>query len=126
MEKKVPIKNQMNGIFVHVSNLKNAAQWYCELLGMEVDLEKVESPVFNVPVAGSTSLTLDDHTFDPHFKHQASSNPIFNFYAPNIDEAYQYLKKRNYKIVRDIERHYEMAWFNIEDPDGNVIMICNC
>lgn len=125
MEKMIPIKNQMNGVFVHVRCLKKAAKWYCELLGLEVDLEQVQSPVFNVPVKGSTSLTLDDHTFDPHFKHCPTQSPIFNFYAPNIEEAYQYLSDREYKIVREIERHYDMAWFNVEDPDGNVVMICN-
>lgn len=126
MEKTIPIKNQIKGVFVHVSNLKEAVKWYCELLGLEVDLEIVTSPIFNIPVEGSTSLTLDDHTFDPHFKHQASPCPIFNFYAPNIDEAYQYIIEKGYKVVREIEWHYDMAWFNVQDPDGNVVMICNC
>lgn len=58
--------------------------------------------------------------------HYTSPSPIFNFYAPNIDEAYQYIKEKGYKVIRDIERVYETAWFNIEDPDGNVVMICNC
>lgn len=126
MQKVLPIKNQMNGVFIHVSNLKESAKWYCELLGLEVDLEKIESPVFNIQVVGTTSLTLDDHAFDPHFKHYVSPSPVFNFYAPNINEAYQYIKVKGYKIVRDIEWHYEMAWFNIADPDGNAVMICNC
>lgn len=126
MDKTMPVKNQMNGVFIHVSNLKESAKWYCELLGIEVDLEKIESPIYNVPIVGTTSLTLDDHAFDPYFKHHASPSPVFNFYAPNIDEAYQYIKEKGYQIVRDIEWHYEMAWFNISDPDGNTIMICNC
>jgi len=29
-------------------------------------------------------------------------------------------------VVREIERVGETAWFNIKDPDGNVVMICNC
>lgn len=62
--KNLPIKNQMNTVFVHVTDLKAAAKWYGDLLGIEVDLNKVTSPVFNVPVTGTTSLTLDDHAFD--------------------------------------------------------------
>lgn len=126
MEKTSPIKNQMNGVFVHVSNLKESAKWYCELLGIEIDFEKIQSPVFNIPVVGSTSLTLDDHAFDQNFQHFVSPSPIFNFYTPNIDEAYQYTKEKGYRVVREIERHYEMAWFNVQDPDGNVVMICTC
>ncbi|KRG12640.1 hypothetical protein ACA30_18440 [Virgibacillus soli] len=123
---RTAIKNQMNGVFVHVSDLKAAAKWYCDLLALQVDLDDIESPVYNVPVTGTTSLTLDDHTFDPYYKHTPSLSPIFNFYAPDIDEAYQYIKKKRIKIVREIERVGDTAWFNIEDPDGNVVMICNC
>ena len=104
MKKTVPIKNQMNGVFVHVTNLKKSAKWYCDLLGLEVDLEKVKSPVLNVPVTGTTSLTLDDHTLDPGFQHHVSPNPIFNFFTTDIDEAYEYILKMEISIIRDIER----------------------
>lgn len=116
----------MNGVFVHVKNLKAAVKWYADLLELDVDLDKVASPVFNVPIVGTTSLTLDDHVFDPAFKHTISPNPIFNLYASEIDEAYQYIKGKGIEIVREIERVEDTAWFNIKDPDGNVVMICNC
>jgi|SRR5690606_14485975 catechol 2,3-dioxygenase-like lactoylglutathione lyase family enzyme len=101
--KNLPIKNQMNTVFVHVTDLKAAAKWYGDLLGIEVDLNKVTSPVFNVPVTGTTSLTLDDHASDPAFRHDVSSNPIFNLYAPHIEEAYEYVKDKGIEIVREIE-----------------------
>ena len=126
MGKTVPVKNQMNSVFIHVTDLKAAVKWYADLLGLEVDIDKVASPVYNIPVVGTTSLTLDDHTFDQGFKHKVSSGPIFNFYAPNIDEAYQYVKHRGIAIVREVEWVADTAWFNIGDPDGNIVMICNC
>lgn len=128
MNKTVPIKNQMNGVFIHVTNLKKSTKWYCDLLGLEVEVEveKVQSPVFNVPITGTTSLTLDDHTFDPAFKHHVNPNPIFNFFTTDIDEAYNYVLDKEIPIVREIERVGSTAWFNIADPDGNVVMICNC
>lgn len=121
-----PIKNQMNGIFVHVSNLKKSVQWYADILDLDVDLEKVNSPVYNIPVNGTTSLTLDDHTFDPTFEHIVSPSPLFNFFAPDIEAAYTSIKMKEVDIVREIEWVEQTAWFNIKDPDGNVIMICNC
>lgn len=122
----LPIKNQMNSVFVHVTNLKVSAKWYSDLLGLPVDIDKVVSPVFNVPLDGSTSLTLDDHIYDPNFTHMDSPNPIFNLYAPDIEEAYQYIVDKRIEIVREIERVDDTAWFNITDPDGNVVMVCNC
>ncbi|MEC5425861.1 VOC family protein [Virgibacillus sp. C22-A2] len=126
MEKILPIKNQMNGVFVHVISLKESAKWYSDLLGLDIDLDQVASPVYNIPLVGTTSLTLDDHTFDPEFNHNVSTNPIFNLYAPKIEEAYKYVKGKGIEIVREIERVGDTAWFNIKDPDGNVVMICNC
>ncbi|WP_226680602.1 VOC family protein [Sutcliffiella horikoshii] len=126
MQKTLPIKNQMNGVFIHVSNLKKSAQWYSELLGLDLNLDSVQSPVYNIPLVGSSSLTLDDHTFDPGFKYMPTDAPLFNFYAPDINEAYQYIQAKGIEIVREIERVGETAWFNIKDPDGNVVMICNC
>lgn len=116
----------MNGVFVHVTNLKESVKWYSDLLGLDVDLEKIASPVYNIPITGSTSLTLDDHTFDPAFKYHVSPNPIFNLFAPEIEEAYKYIKAKNIEVVREIEWVDNTAWFNIKDPDGNVVMICNC
>lgn len=28
----IPVKNQMNGVFVHVTDLKEAVKWYNDLL----------------------------------------------------------------------------------------------
>ena len=126
MNKTVPILNQMNGVFVHVTNLKVSAKWYGELVGIEVNIDEVSSPVFNLTITGTACLTLDDHSFDPHFKRVISPNPLFNLFAPNIDEAYQYVVNKGIEIVREIEWVEETAWFNIKDPDGNVVMICNC
>ena len=122
----MPIKNQMNSVFMHVTDLKASAKWYCDLIGVEVDLEQVNSPVFNVQVTGTTSLTLDDHRFDPNFKYLVSPGPTFNFFTPDIDEAYNYILEKQIEVVRAIEWVEETAWFNIKDPDGNVVMICNC
>ncbi|KMJ57759.1 hypothetical protein AB685_12980 [Bacillus sp. LL01] len=126
MQKTIPIKNQMNGVFIHVTNLKKSADWYANLLELEVDLDTVESPVYNIPLNGTTSLTLDDHTFDPTFNHEPSAAPLFNFYSPDIDEAYQFIQNKRIEVVREIERVGDTAWFNIKDPDGNVVMVCNC
>ncbi|TYS69142.1 VOC family protein [Sutcliffiella horikoshii] len=126
MQKTLPIKNQMNGVFIHVSNLSKSAKWYSDLLGLDLNPELVQSPVYNIPLVGSSSLTLDDHTFDPGFKHVPSNAPLFNFYAPDIDEAYQYIQSKGIEVTREIEWVGETAWFNIKDPDGNVVMVCNC
>ncbi|MEE6449825.1 VOC family protein [Gottfriedia acidiceleris] len=119
-----PITSKVNYVFIHVKNLKESVNWYCKLLGITLDHSQFESPVFNIPLTGTTGLTLDDHTFDPTFKFEPSKNVLFNFHTEDIDAAYNFMKKNKITIVKEIERIGEFAYFNFEDLDGNVLMIC--
>ncbi|TDL85894.1 VOC family protein [Vibrio vulnificus] len=120
-----PINSKINNVFIHVKDLKKSVEWYCNLLGISRNNDSVESPVYNIPVTSETGLTLDDHTFVPNFIFKPSNNVLFNFYTKDIDEAYQLIKSNNIAIVKEIERIGNFAYFNFQDPDGNVLMICN-
>lgn len=39
----------------------------------------------------------------------------------HIERAYQYAKESGIDILTNIQNN---QWFNIKDPDGNVLMIC--
>ncbi|EWG11227.1 VOC family protein [Cytobacillus firmus] len=121
-----PIAGKVNNVFIHVSDLKKSAEWYSSLLGLPINMDDVESPVYNIPVTSETGLTLDDHTFDPSFSLGPSGHVLFNFFSRDIDEAYDFVKSQEITIVREIERIGDFAYFNFQDPDGNVLMICNC
>lgn len=121
-----PLYNKVNNVFIHVSNLKKSAEWYYNLLGIPFDAEKVESPVHNIPVTSETGLTLDDHTFDPGFNLEPSDHVLFNLLVDDVDEAYSFVKSHGITITKEIERIGDFAYFNFKDPDGNVLMICNC
>ncbi|WP_431811055.1 VOC family protein [Lysinibacillus sp. FW12] len=120
-----PLTKKVNNVFIHVRDLHQSAEWYSQLLGLPYYQEKVVSPVYNLPVTSETGITLDDHTFDPGFKLQPSKHVLFNFYTNNIDDAYQYIKDKGIPIVREIERFDDFAYFNIQDLDGNILMICD-
>lgn len=123
---KSPIYNKVNNVFVHVSNLEKSAEWYSNLLGIPFDAKKIESPVHNIAVTSETGLTLDDHTFDPGFSLKPSGHVLFNFLVDDVDEAYQFVKANGITVTKEIERIGDFAYFNFKDPDGNVLMICNC
>ncbi|WP_050615503.1 VOC family protein [Bacillus testis] len=120
-----PIACKVNNVFIHVSNLEKSVEWYSDLLGISFNKENVRSPVYNIPVTSETGLTLDDHTFDPGFQLSPSDHVLFNFFAKEIDEAYEFVRNKGITIVREIERIEDFAYFNFKDPDGNVLMICN-
>ena len=120
-----PLACKVNNVFIHVSNLVESAEWYSNLLGLPFSKKDVTSPVYNIPVTSETGLTLDDHTFDPDFTLKPSNHALFNFCVDDIDEAYDFVKQKEITIVREIERIGDFAYFNFQDLDGNVLMICN-
>ncbi len=54
------IAPRLNAVFLHVQDVKRAAAWYHQLLQLPFDASRVSSPVYNLPLEGPTSLTLDD------------------------------------------------------------------
>ncbi|MFG6121355.1 MULTISPECIES: VOC family protein [Thalassobacillus] len=115
---------KVHAVFVHTQDLKKSAAWYSDLLGLPFYEEKVESPVYNMPVTGETYMTLDDHAFDPDYQFEPVRTPVFNFCSADLAKSYQWVKEKGIMIVRDIEEHGDFGWFHIEDPDKNVVMIC--
>lgn len=114
----------VHAVFVHTKDLKKSASWYSWLLGLPFDEEKVESPVYNIPVQQGVHLTIDDHKFDPTFTFEPLSAPVFNFCSSDLKKSYTVMKNSGVKVTREIEEHGDFGWFNIEDPDGHTVMIC--
>ncbi|MFP3720653.1 VOC family protein [Niallia circulans] len=86
-----PIACKVNTVFIHIDNLEKVAEWYGELLSIKIMLNRLYT-IF--PVTSETGITLDDHTFDPGFKLNPSEHVLFNFFAQDIDEAYQFIKNK--------------------------------
>ncbi|PFA62814.1 glyoxalase/bleomycin resistance/dioxygenase family protein [Bacillus sp. AFS015802] len=121
---KSPILNQINTVFVHVSNLKESVRWYSELLGQPYELDQVEDPVYNLSINHFTGLTLDAGPEGEKKDSVKNEHPLFNFHTENIEEAYSYVKELNYEIVSEMTRFDDFSFFVIQDPDGNRVMIC--
>ncbi|WP_026572059.1 MULTISPECIES: VOC family protein [Sediminibacillus] len=119
------IKNRINTIFVHVSDLEESVKWYSKLLNQEVELSNVSKPVHNLPMAQYTGLTLDAGPAGETKQITPSPYPLFNFHTDELEQSYQFLQTSGYKIESDIVEYEDFAFFTISDPDGNIIMICN-
>ncbi|UOQ44369.1 VOC family protein [Halobacillus salinarum] len=114
----------MHGVFIHTRNLKKSAAWYSWLLGLPFREEDVQSPVYNLPTKEGSYLTIDDHCNDPSYQFEPIKTPVFNFCSNDLKRTYEDLKEQQVPIVREIEQHGDFGWFNIEDPDGHVVMVC--
>nr|WP_263323447.1 VOC family protein [Neobacillus sp. Marseille-Q6967] len=116
---KSPIINQIGTVFIPVSNIEKARDWYSDLLGLPVDGEIQFGHLYVIPMLG-TSIVLDSKIYSLE---KVFNTPVFHFNTENIEEAFTYMQEREVEIVTEIQHgHY----FNFKDPDGNLLMICKC
>ena len=123
---KSPIMNEVDTLFVHVTNLEASIEWYSKLLGIEVKTQ-IQGPIYTFYMGeGRPSLTLDNHCLDDIYELQTSNQPLFNLRTSDIDAAYQFVKELDAELVTEINHYPDLSEFMVKDPDGNIIMICNC
>ncbi|WP_191567423.1 VOC family protein [Metabacillus idriensis] len=119
-----PIKNQINTIFVHVSDLERSVIWYSQLLGQAYDTAEIRGPVYNIEINDHTGLTLDAGPEEIIKKAKNYEYPLFNFHTDQINVAYNYVNSLGYKIESEIVNFDDFSYFTISDPDRNIIMVC--
>ena len=113
-----PILNQVGAIFIPVSNIENARDWYCDVLGLPNDGEILFEHLYILPMEG-TGIVLDSKIYSEQHTFKV---PVFHFNTNDIYAAYEYIKSKNIELTTEIQHN----WFNFKDPDGNHLMICQC
>ncbi|OEH93546.1 VOC family protein [Bacillus solimangrovi] len=115
----IPIIKQISTIFIPVSDIEKARDWYCDLLGLPSDGEILFEHLYILSMDG-TNIVLDNKIYseDNIFK-----TPLFHFNTKNINDAFEYVKSKKIEITTNIENGH---WFNFKDRDGNILMICQC
>ncbi|XEC92939.1 VOC family protein [Paenibacillus tarimensis] len=113
-----PIKNQIGTVFIPVSNLAKARDWYCDILGLKADRE-ISHGLYVIPLTGS-DIVLDSNIYaiENLFK-----VPAFHLNTDNIHEAFEFMTSKGVELLTEIQ---PTRSFNFKDPDGNVLMVCQC
>ncbi len=114
-----PILKQIGTVFIPVSNIERARDWYCDLLGVKADGEIQFGHLYVLSLEG-TGIVLDSKIYseDKVFK-----IPVFHFNTKNIKEAFDFMNNKGVDLITEIEHNH---YFNFKDPDGNILMICEC
>ncbi|MGO4106119.1 VOC family protein [Paenibacillus sp. YAF4_2] len=112
-----PISNKINGVFIPVSHIENARDWYSDILGLPADGELFFGHIYVLPMEGP-DIVLDSKIYSPE---NVYTVPVFQFHTDDIDRAYAFMKTKNVELTTGIENDH---WFNFKDPDGNLLMVC--
>lgn len=110
-----PIESEIGGVFVPVSNVEAAKDWYCRLLNRPAEGDVLFGHLYVLPMKGSTALLLDSKDFKgPHV-----SKPVFHFNTSDLEAARGHDLSVGAANVSPIVDH---AFFSFNDPDGNLLM----
>ncbi|MBO0992459.1 VOC family protein [Bacillus sp. SD088] len=114
-----PILTEIGTVFIPVSNIDKARDWYCDILGLTVEGDIQFGHLYVIPMNG-TGIVLDSKIYA---KDKVFKTPVFHFNTEDIEEAFQFMKNKGVNLITNIEHgHY----FNFKDPDGNILMVCKC
>lgn len=121
---KAPVENRVASIFVHVTDLRRAAEWYSGLFGLPILEERLSGgPVYWFDMPG-TGLVLDSNSNNrlrPGWREDMQ--PLVMLPCRDIDRAYAYAAGKAEPLMEP-ERHPGMAYFNFRAPDGRAYMVC--
>lgn len=116
---KSPIVNKVGAIFIPVSDLKRAIEWYSFILGLEAREENRIDHLYIIPMDGP-GVVLDT---DIYAEENVFRVAPFHFNTNDIHASYQFMKENGVELTTGIEHD---TWFSFKDPDGNVLMVCQC
>ncbi|MCG7409946.1 VOC family protein [Paenibacillus sp. ACRRX] len=119
-----PILNEISNVFIPVSNIEAARDWYCTLLGLSVECDIIGGHLCSLPMRDGTGIILDTM---PMWGGKAPGGPP-TYQTPavmlktdDIYASFAYMQERGIELVTEIENGH---WFVFKDPDGNLLMIC--
>ncbi|WP_165822369.1 VOC family protein [Paenibacillus montanisoli] len=118
-----PIQNRFGGIFLNVTDMNRAIRFHSEALGLpysEVS-DRQEDSIYDLEMKQGSGVLLDNN----RYRQGDTYETLFMFVTKDVDRSKDYLAAHGVPVFTDIERHGELAFFTVKDPDGNFIMICS-
>ncbi len=121
-----PITSTLPAVFVHVRDLARAVQFYSALVDKPYDPnEDYGNGIYVIRLDNQADLILDAN----HAEQVGKDEPFpmhaqCMFRTDDIDAARAWLQEQDATIVTEVYRDPNVAFFNFQDPDGNVQMIC--
>ena len=115
-----PIHNRIGVVFIPVSDLARAREWYARLLGVDPGEPTHDGGICDIPMAGDTGLLLDGNL--PVTEH--SVQPLCFFWTDDMPATLEHLRVMKAEIESDVTDIGSVSYVRFRDPDGNPLMVC--
>ncbi|MCT4782041.1 MULTISPECIES: VOC family protein [Exiguobacterium] len=114
-----PILAEIGTVFIPVRDVATSRDWYCQLFDLAADGDILFGHLYVIPLNGP-NLVLDSKIWS---EANIIQTPLFHLNTPDIHQAYAHMVQRQIDVLTPIEHDH---WFHFKDPDGNVLMMCQC
>ena len=115
---------QVHYIRIPVKDLEQSAQWYRDVLGLQL-LTVTDDPFAIIKINEGPFLLIlvptDDETF-AHFTINNESAFSIGFTSPELSKFHQHLINNQVK-VEDIQEENGHVYFHFYDPNGNKLQV---
>lgn len=112
-----PITTEIGTVFVPVSDIAAARDWYTALLGLPKG-NVLFGHLYLLPMQSGSGLALDSKGFaGPHDR-----KPAFHFNTKQIAAAREHAIRLG---AKDVSRVIDGVFFTFKDPDGNLLMVAD-
>lgn len=115
-----PIHRHIGQVFIPVRDMERSARWYGKVLGLDPAAASHDGTILDIPVTAGPALALDANR--PHFT--ADGPPRFFFWTDDMAATIQHLRELEVSITSPVEDIGSVVFVQFEDPDGNVLMVC--
>ncbi|WP_226673418.1 VOC family protein [Rossellomorea aquimaris] len=114
-----PFIEQVHYIRIPVKNVEQSAQWYSDMLGLQLLNVNEELAALKINEGPFLLILIptEDETFT-HFTVNQKEEFSIGFTSPKLTEFHQHLIDNEVK-VEQIEEDNGHAFFHFYDPDGN-------
>lgn len=114
-----PIRREVGQVFIPVTDVVRAAQWYARLLGTDVGEPTHDSTIVDIPMQAGPGLALDANApFTP------DGPPRFFWWADDLDAVVTHLRELGIELASGIVDIGSVAFVQFRDPDQNLLMVC--
>lgn len=113
------IEPVVDAVFIHVTDMPAAIDWYSTLLGIDPGITSHEDRIHELRVEGRTGIMLDAH---PGKVSAAGTGPRLMFATSDLDAA----RARAASLSPNVSAPEDIGSavvFYVEDPDQNLICI---
>ena len=112
------IDTEIGAVFVPVSDIAKARDWYRALLGLPAGGEILFGHLHVLPMRNGSGLVLDSKGFDG----PQDRKPIFHFNSGQIEAAQVHAVAVG---AQDVSAVTDGVFFTFKDPDGNLLMVAD-